>query len=64
MAINSYLVTYRDTHHKVIQAPSLDAAYLQARRIAGSDDLNDVQQMPDTPEDWHEQEEQFLHTLG
>ena len=64
MALNSYLVTYRDTHYKVIQAPSLDAAYLQARRIAGSDDLNYVQQMPDTPEDWHEQEEQFLHTLG
>lgn len=56
-------MTLKSGNYKVIQASSLDEATRAAARFAGSD-LCDVQAMPTLPEDWHEQEEQLLHTLG
>lgn len=58
-----FLMTFKSGNYKVIQSTSLDAAFRAAARFAGSD-LCDVQAMPISPEDWHEQDEQFMHTLG
>ena len=61
--LKPFLVTFRSGNYEVIQARSISAAFRVASDFAGSD-LCDVQQIPDTPEDWHEQDEQFLHTIG
>lgn len=58
-----FLMTLKSGNYKVIHSNSLDAATRAAARWAGAD-LCDVQAMPTSPEDWHEQEEQLLHTLG
>lgn len=58
----SFLITFRSGNYTVIQAPSLHVATREAAQFGG--DLNDIEEIPNVPEDWHEQEEQLLHTLG
>lgn len=61
--LQAFLVTFRGGNYKVIQARNIQAAFRYATTMAGSD-LNDVQQIPSDPEDWHEREEELMHTLG
>lgn len=61
--LRQYLVTFKSGNYKVISSRNMSTAFLQAAKL-GEADLCEVQEIPDTPEDWHEQEEQLLHTVG
>jgi hypothetical protein len=55
--MSSFLVTFIGGDYKVVSEN-------KAAAISSHPDVLDVQAIPQQPEDWHEIEEQYLHTLG